>query len=569
MTNKVGPFPIVAYFSMEVGIESAMPTYSGGLGMLAGDTIRSAADLRIPMVAVTLLHRKGYFRQRLDASGWQREEPAEWIIEDFLKEMLPKALVTIEGRAVQIRAWKYDVSGIRGFHVPVYFLDTDLPENSEWDRTLTHFLYGGDQHYRLCQEVILGIGGVRMLRALGYDRIERFHMNEGHSSLLTVELLDEETRKAGRQSIIHEDIEAVRKRCVFTTHTPVPAGHDQFSLDLVNRVLGHRHVFVDMKDIFCYEGLLNMTYLALNLSHYINGVAKKHGEVSRLMFLGHTIDAITNGVHAATWVSRPFQELYDRYIPGWREDNFSLRYALNIPKQEVWEAHQEAKNELIEYVNRKTGVGMDVNILTIGFARRATEYKRGDLLFQDIDRLRTISSKTGPLQVIYAGKAHPQDQGGKELIKRIFQAKESLKKEIKIAYLENYDIELGKIMTSGVDLWLNTPQPPMEASGTSGMKSALNGVPSLSVLDGWWIEGHIDGVTGWSIGESRRGTVESSDWSKDASSLYDKLEHIILPLFYHDRDRFIDVMRHCIALNGSFFNTHRMVLEYVLKAYFR
>ena len=569
MTNKVGPFPIVAYFSMEVGIESAMPTYSGGLGMLAGDTIRSAADLRIPMVAVTLLHRKGYFRQRLDASGWQREEPAEWIIEDFLKEMLPKALVTIEGRAVQIRAWKYDVSGIRGFHVPVYFLDTDLPENSEWDRTLTHFLYGGDQHYRLCQEVILGVGGVRMLRALGYDRIERFHMNEGHSSLLTVELLDEETRKAGRQSIIHEDIEAVRKRCVFTTHTPVPAGHDQFSLDLVNRVLGHRHVFVDMKDIFCYEGLLNMTYLALNLSHYINGVAKKHGEVSRLMFAGYTIDAITNGVHAATWVSRPFQELYDRYIPGWREDNFSLRYALNIPKQEVWEAHQETKNALIEYVNRKTGVGMDVNILTIGFARRATEYKRGDLLFQDIDRLRTISSETGPLQVIYAGKAHPQDQGGKELIKRIFQAKESLKKEIKIAYLENYDIELGKIMTSGVDLWLNTPQPPMEASGTSGMKSALNGVPSLSVLDGWWIEGHIDGVTGWSIGESRRGTVESSDWSKDASSLYDKLEHIILPLFYHDRDRFIDVMRHCIALNGSFFNTHRMVLEYVLKAYFR
>jgi len=559
----------IAYFSMEVGVEPAMPTYSGGLGVLTGDTIRSAADLRIPMVAVTLLHRKGYFRQRLDASGWQREEEAEWIIEDFLKEMLPKALVTIEGRAVQIRAWKYDVSGIRGFHVPVYFLDTDLPENSEWDRTLTHFLYGGDQHYRLCQEVILGIGGVRMLRALGYDRIERFHMNEGHSSLLTVELLDEETRKAGRQSIIHEDIEAVRKRCVFTTHTPIPAGHDQFSLDLVNRVLGHRHVFVDMKDIFCYEGLLNMTYLALNLSHYINGVAKKHGEVSRLMFSGHTIDAITNGVHAATWGSRPFQELYDRYIPGWREDNFSLRYALNIPKQEVWEAHQEAKNALIEYVNRKTGVGMDVNILTIGFARRATEYKRGDLLFQDIDRLRTISSKTGPLQVIYAGKAHPQDQGGKELIKRIFQAKESLKKEIRIAYLENYDIELGKVMTSGVDLWLNTPQPPMEASGTSGMKSALNGVPSLSVLDGWWIEGYIEGVTGWSIGETRRDTEESSNWLKDALSLYNKLEHVILPLFYHDRDRFIDVMRHCIALNGSFFNTHRMILEYVLKAYFR
>jgi len=559
----------IAYFSMEVGVEPAMPTYSGGLGVLAGDTIRSAADLRVPMVAVTLLHRKGYFHQRLDASGWQREEPARWIIEDFLKEMLPRTSVTIEGRTVHIRAWKYDVSGVSGFNVPIYFLDTDLPENSEWDRTLTHFLYGGDQHYRLCQEVILGIGGVRMLRDLGYDRIERFHMNEGHSSLLTLELLDEEARQGSRELINHEDIETVREKCVFTTHTPVPAGHDQFLLDLVNRVLGPRQVFIDLKDIFCCEGLLNMTYLALNLSRYINGVAKKHGEVSRLMFSGHTIDAITNGVHAATWVSGPFQELYDRYIPGWREDNFSLRYALNIPKQEVWEAHQTAKNELIEYVNRKTGVGMDVNMTTIGFARRATTYKRGDLLFTDIERLRTISSKTGPLQVIYAGKAHPHDQGGKETIKRIFQAKESLKKESKIAYLENYDMELGKIMTSGVDLWLNTPQPPMEASGTSGMKSALNGVPSLSVLDGWWIEGHIEGVTGWSIGETRRDTEESSNWLKDASSLYEKLEYIILPLFYRDRDGFVNVMRHCIALNGSFFNTHRMILEYVLKAYFR
>ncbi|MBU1208509.1 MAG: alpha-glucan family phosphorylase [Proteobacteria bacterium] len=559
----------VAYFSMEIGIEQRIPTYSGGLGILAGDTLRSAADLKVPMVAVTLLYRKGYFRQKLEADGWQREEPAAWAVEDFLEEMPQRTWVTVEGRTVHLRSWKYEVKGTGTFTVPVYFLDADLPENSEWDRTLTHSLYGGDEHFRLCQEVILGIGGVRMLRALGYDKIERFHMNEGHSSLLTLELLDEGARQGSRELIIHEDIETVREKCVFTTHTPVPAGHDQFPLDLVNRVLGHRQVFVDMKDIFCCEGLLNMTYLALNLSRYINGVAKKHGDVSRLMFAGHTIDAITNGVHAATWVSRPFQELYDRYIPGWREDNFSLRYALNILKQEVWEAHHQAKKRLIQYVNHETNVGMNEDVLTIGFARRATEYKRGDLLFQDIERLRTISSKTRPLQVIYAGKAHPQDQGGKELIKRIFQAKESLKKEIKIAYLENYDIELGKIMTSGVDLWLNTPQPPMEASGTSGMKSALNGVPSLSVLDGWWIEGHIEGVTGWSIGESRRGTGESSDWSKDASSLYENLEHIILPLFYHDRDRFIDVMRHAIALNGSFFNTHRMILEYVLKAYFR
>jgi len=273
---------------MEIGLHPAMPTYSGGLGILAGDIIRSAADLSIPMVAVTLIHRKGYFYQRLDASGWQREEPMEWAVDDFLEEMPERTSVTIEGRSIQIRAWKYEATGVDGYKVPVYFLDTDLPENSEWDRTLTHFLYGGDQRYRLCQEAILGIGGVRMLRAIDNQSIERFHMNEGHASLLTLELLDEEVRKAGRKSISHEDIEAVRKKCIFTTHTPVPAGHDQFPLDLVSRVLGRREVY-EMKDVFCCEGLLNMTYLALNLSHYINGVAKKHGEITRLMFAGYVM----------------------------------------------------------------------------------------------------------------------------------------------------------------------------------------------------------------------------------------------------------------------------------------
>jgi starch phosphorylase len=469
----------IAYFSMEIGLDPAMPTYSGGLGVLAGDTIRSAADLKVPIVAVTLLHRKGYFHQRLDASGWQIEAPAEWVVEKLLEEMPPRTSVIIEGRTVQLRSWKYEVKGIGGFKVPVYFLDADLPENSEWDRTLTHFLYGGDSHYRLCQEVILGIGGVRLLRALGYDRIERFHMNEGHASLLTLELLDEEARKAGRRRIGHEDVEKVREKCVFTTHTPVPAGHDQFPLDLVKRVLEHSGIIFEMKDFFCCEGLLNMTYLALNLSRYINGVAKKHGEVSRLMFASYVIDSITNGVHAATWVSGPFEKLYDRYIPGWRHDNFSFRYALGIPKDEIWSTHQEVKRRLIHQVNREIGGEMDVDVLTIGFARRATTYKRGDLLFMDIESLKGISSRAGSFQFIYAGKAHPQDQGGKELIKRIFQAKEQLKPDVKIAYIENYDMEIGKMITAGVDLWLNTPQPPMEASGTSGMKSALNGVPYL------------------------------------------------------------------------------------------
>ncbi|MBI3799683.1 MAG: alpha-glucan family phosphorylase [Deltaproteobacteria bacterium] len=554
----------IAYFSMEIGLEAEMPTYSGGLGVLAGDTVRAAADLKVPLVAITLLHRKGYFYQQLDKDGRQSEEPSEWVIEDFLREMSPRVSVTIEGRTVYLRCWQYEAKGVSGFAVPVYFLDTNLPENTEWDRTLTDFLYGGDKRYRLCQEVVLGIGGVRMLRALGYGSIARFHMNEGHASLLTLELLDETARLTGRQAISHEDIEAVRQQCVFTTHTPIPAGHDQFSLELVIEVLGRREVFT-MPEVFCCEGRLNMTYLALNLSHYVNGVAKKHGEVSQHLFAGYVIDSITNGVHAATWTAEPFQQLYDRYIPGWRQDNFSLRYALTLPKPEVWQAHSQAKKQLIHYVNRETNTGMDVDVFTLGFARRATTYKRADLLFTDLDRLRRIAETVGAVQVVYAGKAHPQDSGGKELIQRVFQAKEALKPRIKIAYLANYDMDLGKLITAGADVWLNTPQPPLEASGTSGMKAALNGVPSLSVLDGWWIEGRIEGVTGWAIGDDGR---DGGDGSKVVSSLYDKLERIVLPLFYGERNRFLDVMLHTIALNGSFFNTHRMMQQYVLKAYY-
>ena len=567
-SNDTGSERSIAYFSMEIALEAGMPTYSGGLGVLAGDTIRSAADLKVPMVAVTLIHRKGYFYQRLDSSGWQTEEPVEWSVDDFLEEMPQRVPVTLEGRRVFIRCWKYRVFGIGGFGVPVYLLDTDLPENSEWDRTLTHYLYGGNQRYRLCQEVVLGMGGVRMLRALGYESIKKFHMNEGHSSLLVLELLDEEARKEGRSSILYSDVEVVRSKCVFTTHTPVPAGHDQFPLDLVNRVLGRREVY-DMKDVFCCEDLLNMTFLGFNLSHYINGVAKRHGEITKSIFAHYQIDAITNGVHASTWVSGPFAELFDRYIPGWKEDNSTLRSALSIPKPEVWDAHVDAKKWLIQYVNRQTNAGMDLDVFTIGFARRATAYKRGDLLFTDIERLKAISSKSGTLQVIYAGKAHPQDQGGKQVIKRIFDAKRALQGIIKIAYLENYDIELAKMIVCGVDVWLNTPKPPLEASGTSGMKAALNGVPSLSVLDGWWIEGHIEGVTGWSIGEDSRTGNGSNNHQKDAELLYDKLEQEVIPLFYRDRDRFIDVMRHAIALNGSYFNTQRMLQQYVVNAYFR
>jgi len=575
----------IAYFSMEIAIDEDMPTYSGGLGVLAGDTIRSAADLSVPLVGVTLLHRKGYFYQYLDENGWQREESVQWVIEDYLKALPQRAAVIIEGRNVVIRPWIREVIGIGGFKVPVYFLDTDLAENNMQDRSLTDYLYGGDQRYRLCQEILLGIGGARILRSLGYEYIKRFHMNEGHASLLTLELLEEEMEKAGRTKISRDDIESVRKKCIFTTHTPVPAGHDQFPMKLVKDVLCLSEDLVDLADAFSSDLLrrilqipkeypdirevsdeskaLNMTYLALNLSHYVNGVAKKHGEISRLMFAGYNIDAITNGVHASTWTARPFQELYDQYIPGWKSDNFNLRYALSIPKNKVWDAHMAAKKTLLEYVNRETNCGMGMNILTIGFARRATSYKRGDLLFSDIERLKEISSMTGPLQVIFSGKAHPQDSGGKELIQRILRAKEALKGNIKIVYLENYDLRLAKMITSGVDIWLNTPQVPYEASGTSGMKAALNGIPSLSVLDGWWHEGHIEGLTGWAIGSNERINEVG-----DAAALYEKLEKTVVPIFYHHKDHFIDIMRHCIALNGSFFNTHRMVQQYVLNAYY-
>jgi len=558
----------VAYFSMEIGLEAGIHTYSGGLGVLAGDTIRSAADLEVPMAAVTLLYRKGYFRQKLGSDGWQSEEPVAWPVEDFLEEMPQRISVAVEGRTVHLRSWKYEVKGAGGFTVPVFFLDADLPENSEWDRTLTHSLYGGDPHYRLSQEVILGVGGVRMLRALGHRDIRRFHMNEGHAALLALELLDEEAKRAGRTSVTEGDGDAVREKCVFTTHTPVPAGHDQFPADLARRVIGQRDDFFALRGALLDGGMLNMTYLALNLSGYVNGVAKKHGEVSRLMFAGYSIDAITNGVHAATWVAEPFRELFDRHIPGWQRDNFSLRYALNIPKDDVWAAHLAAKKRLIHFVNAQAQAGMDEQVFTIGFARRATTYKRADLLFHDIERLRKISRESGRIQVIYAGKAHPRDEGGKELIKRIFRARETLGNDLRIAYLEDYDMAVGGLMTAGVDVWLNTPQRPQEASGTSGMKAALNGVPSLSVLDGWWIEGHIEGLTGWSIGEDARPAAEGGDRSVDARSLYDKLEQVIVPLFYKDRDRFADVMIYCAAINGSFFNTHRMVQEYVLRAYF-
>ncbi len=551
----------IAYFSMEIAVDQDVPTYAGGLGILAGDTIRSAADLQVPIVAVTLLARRGYFFQTLDASGHQSEAPVYWAIDDFLHDTGLKANVQIEGREVWVRAWSYEVTSTNGFSIPVYFLDTDLPENSVDDRRLTDQLYGGDTRYRLCQEVLLGIAGVRMLRALGFQDIERFHMNEGHAALLTLELLRERRTLSSGHEVSADDLAAVRNQCVFTTHTPVPAGHDQFDLSLVEHVLGNQCA-CNITDTVCHAGKLNMTYLALALSNYVNGVAKKHSEVSQHMFADYKIESITNGVHASTWVSQPFAALFDNYIAGWRQDNFSLRYALSIPDEDLWRAHEAAKRNLIDYVNRETNAGFDLNVLTLGFGRRATSYKRAALIFTDLARLRSVCSRVGKLQIVFAGKAHPSDLEGKRLIAEIVDYGKQLGRNLPVTFLPNYDMSLGRMMTAGVDVWLNTPEPPREASGTSGMKAALNGVPSLSVLDGWWIEGCLEGITGWAIGE-RNSQVHGAN----ADSLYQKLEESILPQYYTQQSAFIDVMRHAIALNGSFFNTQRMVHEYLVKSY--
>jgi starch phosphorylase len=456
------------------------------------------------------------------------------------------------------------VHGISEYAVPVYFLDTALAENAPEDQALTNQLYGGDLRYRLNQEAVLGLGGIAVLEVLGYRDVRAYHMNEGHSALLALGLLERETAGRGLETAGEADYEAVRQRCVFTTHTPVPAGHDQFPFDLVGHVLGGRQAAA-LAAMGCGDGqALNMTQLALFFSRYVNGVAMRHGQVSRDMFPEYPIGSITNGVHAATWTAASFQKLFDRYIPEWRHDNLTLRYAVDIPGAEILEAHVEAKTGLLAEVERRTAVKLDPRALTIGFARRATPYKRADLFVSDLDRLRGIVERVGPLQVLYAGKAHSHDGGGKEMIRRVFAARDALAGVLPIVYLEDYDMVSAKHVCAGVDLWLNTPQKPQEASGTSGMKAALNGVPSLSVLDGWWVEGHVEGVTGWSIGEGTEG--ESEGW-KEVASLYDKLERVILPTFYSQPAAFTQVMRSAIALNGSFFNAQRMVFQYRANAY--
>ncbi|MFT4261486.1 MAG: alpha-glucan family phosphorylase [Candidatus Woesearchaeota archaeon] len=552
--------PRIAYFSMEIGVKEEMETYSGGLGILAGDTLKSGADLKMPILGVTLLHEKGYFKQKI-VNGEQQELNESWNKEEYLTKLDVQVTVSISGRDVKVGAWKYELTGISDNKIPIILLDTNIEGNSDYDRTLTSYLYGGDRYYRLCQEVILGVGGVKILKELGYDEIYTYHMNEGHAALLIIELL-EQIKELNPGKSLEEYEQLIKKKCVFTTHTPVPAGHDCFSHEQAMDVL-KGYPSVTLKFIDISDGL-NMTHLALKFSRFVNGVARRHSQVSRDMFPGYEIKSITNGVHSRTWVCDELAEVFNRNISMWNENPEFLREALKINDEEIWTAHQSAKKKLIEYINSKYNLDFNIDTFTVGFARRATGYKRASLLFRDIESLKNVSEKGG-IQIVFGGKAHPNDTQGKEYIKHIHGLKDQIRGDVKFIYLEDYDMALAKIILSGVDLWLNTPLRPNEASGTSGMKAAHNGVPSLSVLDGWWLEGCIEGITGWSIGE---GYVEGQNQDEvDAKSIYEKLEKII-PTYYSNRKEWISIMKHSISVNASYFNTHRMIKEYVSKSYF-
>lgn len=552
--------PTVAYFSMEIAIDDSLPTYCGGLGVLAGDHLRALADLGVPTVAVTLLYRGGYFTQSVDGAGHQHEQPVRWVPEARLEELRPRVAVELDGTSVHIRAWRHWITGCTGSRVAVLFLDTDVVENAPSHRAISDQIYAGDEAHRLRQEAVLGIGGVRMLARLGWAEVPTFHMNEGHSSLLTVALLDETSGPL----LDHPDrAAAVRDRCVFTTHTPVPEGHDQFDRPMVEAVLGQRlqKELVDLQQ-FSDDDKLNMTVLGMSFSRSINAVSLLHGEVSRAMFPRFSISSITNGVHAGRWVSPSFADLFDRFVPTWRRDNAALRETIAIPLDAIEAAHRQAKQALVELVAGQTKADLDPDALTLGIARRAAAYKRLDLLLSRPDALVSLTRSAGPLQIVYSGKAHPADEKGKRMIGKIHEAAARLGDAVPVVYLEDYSLELAAVICAGSDVWVNTPIWGHEASGTSGMKAALNGVPSLSVLDGWWPEGHVEGVTGWAVGN---GTDQGAD--ADAASLCALLGDVVAPLYYGAPEEFLEIRRSTIALTGSYFTAERMARQYVTRAY--
>lgn len=552
----------IAYFTMEIALHPEIHTYSGGLSVLAGDTARSCLDLGLPVVFVTLVSRFGYLRQEIDAAGLQVHGHDPWDPAAWAAPLGAKITVDLDGRPVWVRAWLHLLKDGSGEAVPVLLLDTDVEDNAAEDRTITHCLYGRDEGYRLKQEAVLGIGGVRLFRALGFE-VGTYHLNEGHAALLAVELLRRERLPSTDLAAngCAYDVAHVKARCIFTTHTPVVSAHDQFPYELVARVLGGL-IEIDQLRLLAGAERCNMTQLALSLSGYVNGVAEQHARTAHRLYPGYRIRAITNGIHVGTWAAPSFAALFDRHFPNWVHEPESLMRADLLDDAAIWSAHVEAKRRLIDHVRTATGLGFALDQPIIGLARRMTGYKRPDLLFSDLARLKAIRRRH-PFQVVLAGKAHPRDEQGKRLIEEIHATIRALQGTIPIVFLPGYDMAMAKLLVAGADVWLNTPMPPLEASGTSGMKAALNGVLNLSVLDGWWMEAWIEGRTGWAVGAAGDSPAEH------AVSLYDKLDAVVLPKFHADRAGWVFMMKESISKIPAYFNSQRMMRRYATEAYLR
>lgn len=545
---------------MEIMLETDIPTYAGGLGVLAGDLLRSCADKNIPAVGMSLVYSGNTFDQVISSDGTQKFKETHWKKMDQLTRLPNQISIYSDGTEIKIGLWRYDIVGINGFVVPVYLLDTDLPQNSDWAKNITKSLYQGGNDIRILQELVLGIGGVRMLRDLGYSEIETFHLNEGHAAFVSLELLKE----------FNYDLEKVKKHLVFTTHTPVPEGHDSFNYEVAYKYLGD-YLPWNIKELATDQSL-HMTHLALNTSKVSFGVSEKHEQVSRSLFPNKEITHITNGVHPRTWISPSFQSLYDTHIPQWQTDPKVFDQVPNkISSDSIWQAHLESKKELLNYVNKhltsvisaeevtKQDI-FDIETLTISLARRPVEYKRPLLLYSDLERFIRIG--VGKIQIIQCGKSHPDDDVSQSFVREIVRISKRLKTILRIVYLENYSPKIARMLVSGSDIWLNTPRRPLEASGTSGMKAALNGVINFSVLDGWWIEGYkMNQNSGFSIGGLYDGVTPINDDQADADSLYSTLEHEIIPMYYNHRATWIEKMKNSITL-GSYFNTNRCIDDY-------
>jgi starch phosphorylase len=542
----------VAYFSAEIGLQSDLPTYSGGLGVLAGDHLKAAADAGMDLVGITLLYRQGYFQQHLDADGAQNETYPEFDPSSILDDTGHEIQLPLDGTTIHLRVWKKQIVGSGGNKVDIIFLGTSHPKNSDDHKKLSWKLYGGDDSTRIRQEYILGVGGARALQALGYWPLTGLHLNEGHCAFALLEML--------RQGWSRDELAG---KCLFTTHTPVPAGHDRFQWDEARHVLGDL-LPEDARDLAGADNM-SMSHLAVSLCGRVNGVSKINARVAGEMFPGTRIEAITNGIHHLTWTCPSMAALYDRLLPGWRENPKKLKKASRISDKDLLAARSEARASLRELVYSSTGVDLSPDLLTIGFARRFAPYKRANLIFRNIDRLASICE--GKAQFVFAGKAHPNNHIGKEIIRSIFTSAKTLRGKVTVAFLPNYSMSTGMAMTGGVDVWLNNPVRPLEASGTSGMKAAMNGVPNFSILDGWWPEACLHGVNGWAFGDMQ----DERDDDKDANALYYTLEKEILPIWLGGgascsdggcgSSGWTDMMRASIATSARF-TAARMVKEY-------